>query len=92
VALVQMMEERAEARDDLLAGRSVFLAHELRIGTSPGAYDLFKSGTITSPGVLVPALPQTGTLYARALSKVNTIWMFTDIPCAADIVIETVGL
>ena len=55
------------------------LAHELRIGTSPGGYDLFKSGTITSPGVLVPALPQTGTLYARALSKVNTIWMFTDI-------------
>ena len=55
------------------------LAHELRIGTSPGGYDLFKSGTVTSPGVLVPALPRTGTLYARALSKVNTIWMFTDI-------------
>jgi hypothetical protein len=55
------------------------LAHELRIGTSPGGYDLFKSATVTSPGVLVPALPQTGTLYARALSKVNTVWMFTDI-------------
>src|SRR5206468_2298792 len=54
-------------------------AHELRIGTTPGGTDVFKSGTIAVPTALVIGAPRTGTLYARALSKVNNTWTFTDI-------------
>ena len=54
-------------------------SYQLRIGTSPGAYDVFKSGEVTTTSVTVSGLPQTGTLYARAFSKVNGVWTYTDI-------------
>jgi hypothetical protein len=53
--------------------------YELRVGTSPGGSDVFQSGILTTTSVLVTGLPPTGTLYARAVSKVNTSWTFTDI-------------
>jgi hypothetical protein len=60
------------------------VAYEMRVGTSPGSSDLFTSGTITLTSVAVPGLRRTGTLYARALSKVNTSWTYTDIAFTLD--------
>jgi hypothetical protein len=59
-------------------------AHELRIGSSPGGTDVFKIGTIATPNALVIGAPGTGTLYARAMSKVNNTWTFTDIAFTLD--------
>jgi hypothetical protein len=54
-------------------------AFELRIGTTPGGTDVFKSGTLSTTSATPTGLPATGTLYARALAKVNTTWTFTDV-------------
>jgi hypothetical protein len=54
-------------------------SYELRIGTSPGKYNLFVSGTLLTPSVTVRGLPSSGTLYARAFSKTGVTTMYTDI-------------
>ena len=54
-------------------------AQILRVGTSPGANDLFDSGQIHGTSANVNGLPYTGTLYARALSRVGGVWRSTDI-------------
>ena len=53
--------------------------NSLRVGTSPGAADVFDSGHITTTSVVVSGLPSTGLLYAAASSMVNDIWRRTDI-------------
>jgi hypothetical protein len=59
-------------------------AHELRVGTTPGGTDVFRSSILATPTALVIGAPPTGTLYARALSKVGTTWTFTDIAFTLD--------
>ena len=54
-------------------------AHQLFVGTTPGANDLFDSGQIVATNVAVTGLPTTGTLYARVMSSVGGIWRHTDI-------------
>lgn len=54
-------------------------SHMLRVGTSPGASDIFDSGAIASPAVTVPGLPAAGTVYARAMSFAHGQWLHTDI-------------
>ncbi len=54
-------------------------AHQLLVGTTPGANELFDSGQIGATSVAVSGLPPTGTLYARVSSRVGAIWRHTDI-------------
>jgi hypothetical protein len=54
-------------------------AHQLVVGTTPGANGLFDSGQIGATSVAVPGLPTTGALYARIMSRVGGIWRHTDI-------------
>jgi hypothetical protein len=53
--------------------------HELRVGTSPGASDIFDSGSITNTTVAMTGLPATGAVYAEVLSRVHGAWRHTDI-------------
>ena len=55
------------------------VSHQLKVGTAPGGNNLFDSGEIAGTSVLVAGLPQTSTVYARVLSKVNGVSRHTDI-------------
>jgi hypothetical protein len=54
-------------------------AQQLFVGTSAGGNDLFDSGLMLGTSAIVNGLPPSGTLYARALSRVSGTWRYTDI-------------
>jgi len=60
------------------------VAHQLRVGTSPGGNDLLDTGVMLGTSTVVPGLPARGTLYARALSNANGVWESTDIAFTVD--------
>src|SRR5436190_865517 len=55
------------------------VSHQLKVGTTPGANNVFDSGEIAGTSAVVANLPRSSAVYARVLSKVNGIWRHTDI-------------
>jgi hypothetical protein len=53
-------------------------ANRLKVGTTPGASDLFDSGETAATSITVPGLPTSGVLYAQAASRVHGLWRLTD--------------
>jgi hypothetical protein len=54
-------------------------SYELYVGNSPGAFDIYDSGSITARSATVNNIPTDGrTIYVRLRSFISRTWQFND--------------